>query len=643
MIALPATLLLAARVHPPPPPVSPKVPVQPPNRWGPFAGRKTELAPEYSFISGFGLQCAWGVVEQTRGSFNFSACEALVDIARENGNYVVLNPETGEAAPQDWLQKEDDVPSVEVCFKPDKKGKCEYTRNYPYYLAPNYVVRWRLYMKALHDWIAGLKPNAEGIPVVQSVQVSLGSTGDITPWHGDPKNSKYAIDSDTWKEFWVNGSSDMVDIFRDLLPYTKLLFNGLPTNSTPAPWDPDAKNWPAYHNLVFEDLKPPNFDIKQGVVSHEYMTTNELDDYEMSGNLTRFAWTGTDGKVEFVRSRGESSDGNPKSGPGLGFWKNPTWNILAMICWDMTYGLDVYNANPQLWSEEDAPKGYEKFIPTMWNAFMFMHTHAGQKDATKAPGAWLQLRDQLDVSDTVRFPEAEFGNATLTNADRFKKIVAAFANMGAGVDDLDAAMASRHTSRNRVGLNQAGWRIWPTNYGYSMKQIDPASTSVGRWRVGSTASLLGQNTRQTVPGQPMAFGLAKGLSFNASSADANGTSVAVHVRVAFFDEGKGSWALQYASAQGRNKTAITVTKKNTKEFAEIRVVIPDLACCAAGQDTPVLFLVDSDDASAVAKLQGKEEKVLVEEEAGKKADPDTFALIEVLRTPFLYQMAENVV
>ena len=61
----------------------------------------------------------------------------------------------------------------------------------------------------------------------------------------------------------------MWEIHRDLLPDTKLLFNGVPTNSTPEPDNPDAKYWPAYRELIFDIIRPPNFDMKQGVVSHE--------------------------------------------------------------------------------------------------------------------------------------------------------------------------------------------------------------------------------------------------------------------------------------------------------------------------------------------------------------------------------------
>ena len=421
-----------------------------PNRWGPFVARKSELAPEYPFVSGFALDCGWAVVEAEQGKFNFSACENEVQSAIKQHKYIVLNPTTGANAPLDWLAKVG-VPTVKVCFK-IKNKKCTHKladHSYPYYLAPAYLPLWRKYQQALHDWLKNLPTNEHGLRPVQSVQVSLGSTGDITPWHGTPLESKYAIDSDTWKSFWVNSSRTMWQIHQDLLPDTKLLFNAVPTNSTPEPDNPDAKYWPEYRNLIFNEIQPPNFDMKQGVVSHQYMTSNEHDDYITQGNITRFPYVNNKtGAVEFVRTRGESSDGG-LTGPGEGFWMNPTWNLLAMMCWDITYGLDVHNPNPQMWSEEDGmnvchSSNCSNWTKTLWRPFQHFHTHAGAKEVARAPGAWLQLRDALDYADAERFPEAEFGSPVERgNTDRLRAIVKHFAHMGAVVQDETSARCVR--------------------------------------------------------------------------------------------------------------------------------------------------------------------------------------------------------
>lgn len=611
-----------AKPTPGPSPLNPKLP---PNRYGPFVGRGQGLVGEYSFLSGFSLDCAWADVESVEGQFNFSSCEKVVKEALAQNKYVLINPLTGHAAPLSWLA-EKGIPTVEVCFHEKDNSTCpkEQIWTYPYYLADNYVKYWKRYQQALHDWVKSLPKNSEGSNPVQSIQVSMGSTGDITPWHGAPLKDEYVIPGKVWKEFWVNGSAVLIDIYRDLLPDTKLLFNAVPYNNTPVPDDPDAKYWPAYRHLLFDVLKPPNFDVKYGVVSHAYFTTNELDDYYVAGNLTRYPFVDESGKKVFVRSRGESSDGNPNGKQGQGYWANPTWNALAMACWDITYGLDVWNPNPQMWSTEFGPKGY--FTERVWGAFQHFHTHAGAKDVTTAPGAWIQLRDALDFSDTDRFPESEFGNATRRNSDRIEKIVEKFKHFGAGVDDTEAAMAGRPKSRARKGLNQVGWRIWPTNYGKWMKQIDPMTTSIGRWRIGKTSNLLGQNSRQTVPGKNMSFGLSAGLFDTKPGAE---SSIDVYIRVAFYDQGHGSWELHYRTKRGKIAKAAKVTKNNSLEFVELRIKLKDFACCM-GEDVPALVLVDSD-------------ALFVEAEGSwSSADTDIFAWVEVMRSPFLYQMAEKV-
>ena len=248
-------------------PLNPKLP---PNRWGPYIGRKAELVPEYGFVSGFMGGCGWGAVEAVRGQFNFSACEAVIDRALEANKFVSLSAPTGSAAPVHWLA-EVGVPTVKVCFKEKNCTAARADHEYPYYLAPAYFSHWQRYQQAFHDWLKQLPMNKQGFRPVESIEVSIGSTGDITPWHGTPLEPKYHIDGDVWKEFWVNGSRAMWEIHKarrgcavrsslqrlryrtasadlplappaqDLLPDTKLIFNGVPTNSTPEPDNPDAK------------------------------------------------------------------------------------------------------------------------------------------------------------------------------------------------------------------------------------------------------------------------------------------------------------------------------------------------------------------------------------------------------------------
>jgi hypothetical protein len=69
---------------------------------------------------------------------------------------------------------------------------------------------------------------------------------------------------------------------------------------------------------------------------------------------------------------------------------------VMTVCWDITYGLDVQNPNPAMWSEEinmnkcpPAQVGGQRctnWTKTLWRPFQHFHTHAGQKVASEAPG-----------------------------------------------------------------------------------------------------------------------------------------------------------------------------------------------------------------------------------------------------------------
>jgi len=434
---------------------------------------------------------------------------------------------------------------------------------------------------------------------VIAIQVSAGSTGDITPWHGTPIDSKYAIDSAVWREFWVNASLDMVTIHSDLLPGIHLLFNGV---------DNAISDWPEYTAVMFDVLKPPNFFIKCGVQSHQFMTNYEVEQYNILGNLTRTPYQGPDGQVTFVRSRGEMSDSNP-SNP---FWQYPVWNLISLVSWDLTFGLDMLNPNPQIWSYE-LGHSIKAWTPTVWTALEHYRTYAGQKLADESPGAWILLRDGLDFGDDVRFPNETYGPAEVSNVKRLRSIVKEFAAMGAAVDDEEAAIASRHNSRDRKGLNDAGFHIWPTNYAQFIEQLDPFATSLGRWRVGSSDGVLGRFARQT-NGSSMGFRLHP--EFNPGSTP--------FVRVAFFDEGSGSWGLRYA-VSGGSRFAFSMQKGNTREWIEVRIQLSDFHCCAAGG--PHLELVDDDFGELM----------------NNGADADTFGWLEIQKENFVMQLAPKVV
>ena len=466
-----------------------------------------------------------------------------------------------------------------------------------------------------------------------------------------------SINSDTWKSLWVNGTATMVEIWSDLLPTTKILFNAIPPTEAEDP----EKAWPEYRHYIMDVLKPANFAAKFGVESHQYFTNYELDAYTVHGAITRIPFISNfTGEVDFVRSRGEMSDGSDKNGPGLYFWPDPVWNIMGTSCWALTFGLDVIDPNPQVWSKEEG-QNMKNWTEAVWPAFEHFSTYAGRKLAVSSPGAWVQLRDALDATDAERFPSKEFGDVSKCEKDpakpkggvadkaqcakRVNKIIAAHAKKGAIVSDMTAATGSVHDSRNRLGLNDIGLRIWPTNYGQYMTQVDPNGQSVGRWHVGTVdKGPLGNYARMTdgkAGKTNMTFVLDRGV-FNTSQAFANFNSTAVYLRVGFFDEGKGSWELSVgyskakaAAADIKFKTVGSVTKTNSEEWIEARATL-DSSSAPSGftlQDISHLRLGDSDSMNFGGSWSNNK----------KKTDDDTFGWLEASKIPFTYDFAAHVV
>jgi len=307
------------------------------------------------------------------------------------------------------------------------------------------------------------------------------------------------------------------------------------------------------------------------------------------------------------------SDSSPTSGPGVYFWQYPTWNLFSMVTWDLTFGLDMLNPNPQVWSQELGPKG--NWTPILWRAFEHYHTYAGAKLASESPGAWILLRDALDHGDDNRFPNTTFGPAELTNVDRVKSIVAQFAKQGAAVDDMAAATAGRHKSRARNGLNDAGFHIWPTNYGNFITQLEVDNTSRGRWRVGDKHGLFGRFARQTIgPNHTMFFMVDQEVFLN---------KLQVFVRVVYFDEGTGMWQLQYIDASGVTRTALNVKKTDTKKWIEARTTI-------------------NADFTKYQNLGGVQGTNLALSNTDRETDEDIFGFIELQKKSFLYNLTDVV-
>ena len=122
-------------------------------------------------------------MEPKQGVFNWTLCDRAIKGVSAQGKYLMINPQTGKAAPTDWLPQAG-VPTVQVCSHNwmGNISNCpkEQWMNppFPFYFAPNYYPLWRNYQQQLHDHIKALPK--ELARTVISIQVALGDTGDVT-------------------------------------------------------------------------------------------------------------------------------------------------------------------------------------------------------------------------------------------------------------------------------------------------------------------------------------------------------------------------------------------------------------------------------------------------------------------------------
>jgi hypothetical protein len=81
------------------------------------------------------------------------------------------------------------------------------------------------------------------------------------------------------------------------------------------------------------------------------------------------------------------------------------------------------------------------------------------------------LRDGLDASDIVRFPENLYGRAQRGSSSRYTKIANEFAVRGAKLEDVRSAMDDELSNIGAKGINDVGWDILPGNYERYLHQI----------------------------------------------------------------------------------------------------------------------------------------------------------------------------
>jgi hypothetical protein len=560
--------------------------------------------PDYSGIWGIGDQkvskegrpwykgqivtVGWDEIELADNHFDWSALDDEINRVAANGLYIMVLVYTGRQSPE-WIYAAG-VPRVETNFKGGS--------SYPYYLSDTNgdgdgddVGEFRYYFKRMIASTAqhlNQLNNTSSLPSyhkIIAVQGPIGASGDPHPYQtagasgnqAEDRNAsfgegtQYAISDSAWQTYEKEMFQYYYDQYKATRPNIQILLNIAD--------DKSLYDWGL--------AQLPGVWLKYNRVGDRYQNNREFNDPQASSGS--WMWEPVREFRNGVANRSRSEMDLTDQG---WFTEAPVWNMYWTNLWDLHTGMDIHNI---LASDLQNP-AYDE-------GFAFYSTYAGYKDPRDSIGVWIALRDGLDMADVTRFPESVYGPEKRgKNRQRYLKIVDRFASYGAQQNDVNAL-----NKTSWQALNDIGWRIYPGNYQMWLYQNDPNGTSQGLWRVGPRDQPYGRFARRFdhASGKDrMAFDIDDRFFFDQPLKGA----YPVTIRVIYFDQGSGQWAISYDAIDNPDKIAVTVTKTNSGRWKEQTVTISDGYFGNRGPNHTDLALVNLD------------------------SEDDTFHMIELTRT-----------
>ena len=518
---------------------------------------------QFPFIKGTADRVKWADIETSPEVYDWSKMDSQIRNAVKGKYYYYFVLWTGPHSPE-WIY-EQGVPKVAV-----KGGKGK--DFFPYYLDQNYINYFHRFIGKLADHIASLTEEERN--VFAFIQPAFGSTGDRQLYKGTPIDQKYKISAQQYLEFCSGATKRFYEAFdKPELKHIRFLFN-VDDESNPEVLK-GAKGAKA-GELLYANWLRQNYPIElrkqQFTIAIGYQANGEIkQDKEL-----RPSFFGLKGKKpEFVR--GEFS----KFAQGGIFQENPVWNYYWTAISTVDRGLDLWEVDYNIVKTGKYDEG-----------FAFASRYSYYKHPQTSPYAFIALRDVLDSSDTVRFPEEKYGIAFQSNADRVNKIVQEFNKYGAKVGDLHAAtsLSGSNYLYEAKAMNDVGFELIARNYSRFISQIDANETSVGLWRVGPTNQPYGRYAR--------AFENSSGRNRMCFDLDDNFLSTEAHelitLKIIYMDNGIGKFSVRYDSSSDHDKTAITITKANSGRWVSKSITIADGAFANEGLQNSDFSLVNED-------------------------------------------------
>ncbi len=522
--------------------------------------------PNYDYLLGISADgSSWKDIQPVdSASFNWEGVQASLDFAAEKGQYLYLGINFGPDAPE-WIY-DHGVPRVFTTEEGEKKH--ENWPYYPYYPDKDYKRYYRNFLTELGEFLKS-QPEYK-LEKLQFIQVKTGCTGDESAYKGIADDPAYEIpkDSKEWSEFRLFAFNVFKDVFDTGELKIPLLFNAVEPKSYPAEW-----NW-----LVSEIGH--DFGIKQGALVRGHHLTGERTVVEKWNSFL----VNPEGLALFSRSEMDQT------------WKRPLYqiNVELGFYWGVLNGL---NWGLSVWDLSGSSLKFAGSNPSVQNSLRFFNKYADQIYPESSSRAFIALHEGLDASDTEKFPESKYGEATIDNQSRYSAICndPVYASRGARMDDLYAAAKGQvYQRRSQTGYNDAGWEIWPGNYARFITQIDPDKTSVGLFRIDGPItedspvySRFARSFENSSGKNAMYFQLQDDLIQKRPDT--------VIFRVIYFDREKGSeWEFQYDAGENNLKTGKKVTCTGDHTWKTIKISVTDAVLNHNGPHGSDFALLNSD-------------------------------------------------
>ena len=511
----------------------------------------------------------WRDLEVEDGVFNWSTFDKNLTKASENNlqiNPVVYIFDAANPIPE-FVAK---IANTTLMYH--RGGKTGKLYQAPNYLNPIFQERWQRVIAAFAKHLDTLPPKLK--QSVWAVQAVAGITGDNRPWNGVPKYAEDAITASDWMAYSRKIAMYYIDVFLQTgIPVIANLHDGFSGQQD--------QGW------FLEQARAKGMvgaAIKEGSVTHWYNMNGERDIFTRESSLLLTPYS--DGS--FGRSRGELAvEPDPTAGTYGNWAHSPWWSLQANAEWCLTFGVDVWNLYAGF-------LGNDTFAPTM----EFFNRHAGHKNPTTSPAAFISFRDSLDTADVARFSVAEYGPVNssknpekFVNKTRMLKILKQFESRGASLGGDDAHIGGA-MSKNGVHQKKAMvlydvcWRCYEGNYGRYLEQIDAESTSVGWWQVGPRDEPYGRFARGL---QHATNRTSITIRLDPSFGTASSPAV---IRLVYLDQGSGNIAVTY---DGQRVARVPKTNSGSWRVARANITLAPLARRTAGMDMITLSSEDDED------------------------------------------------